>query len=133
MIVGNERGGMSGFQTPLRLDSTSPAREASLERVVSLFPNPAKEWLDVHVDAEGDKQLWLFNASGQLVVRQEWIGAGTQAGCQQAAGRALFCEGICGRRGGWEKGAGAVIYCSSTLPAKSSKNAYCRAVSLYCR
>ncbi|MCO6489791.1 MAG: T9SS type A sorting domain-containing protein [Phaeodactylibacter sp.] len=78
MIVGNERGGLSGFQTPLRLDSTSPTRQVSLEQAVSLFPNPAAEWLEIRVEAEGARQLWLFNASGQLVARQEWIGAGAR-------------------------------------------------------
>ncbi|MCB9041035.1 MAG: T9SS type A sorting domain-containing protein [Lewinellaceae bacterium] len=75
IIVGNERGGLSGFQTPLRLDSTSPASEAGLERAVKVFPNPALEWLRVEVDGKGLKQLWLFNASGQQVAQREWSGA----------------------------------------------------------
>ncbi|MCB0566808.1 MAG: T9SS type A sorting domain-containing protein, partial [Phaeodactylibacter sp.] len=77
MIVGNERGGLSGFQTPLRLDSTSPTREVGLEQAVRVFPNPAEEWLTIQADAEGLKQLSLFNASGQQVAQRKWSGAST--------------------------------------------------------
>ncbi|MCB9349689.1 MAG: T9SS type A sorting domain-containing protein [Lewinellaceae bacterium] len=78
MIVGNERGGLSGYQTPLRLDSTTPIRGAALEQAVKVFPNPVEERLTIQVDAEGLKQLWLFNASGQQVAQQKWGGVSTR-------------------------------------------------------
>jgi len=78
MIVGNERGGLSGFQTTLRLDSTSPSREADLEQAVKLFPNPVKDRLFVRVDVEGLKQVRLYNSSGQMVMQQEWSGPATE-------------------------------------------------------
>ncbi|MCO6479289.1 MAG: T9SS type A sorting domain-containing protein [Phaeodactylibacter sp.] len=74
IIVGNERGGLSGFQTPLRLDSTTPADEPSLESAVRLFPNPAEEQLTIQVGSEGARQAWLFNTAGQQVAQWQWSG-----------------------------------------------------------
>ncbi len=74
IIVGNERGGLSGFQTPLRLDSATPAYEPDPESIVKVFPNPAEGQLTIQMDSEGAKQAWLFNAAGQQVAQWEWSG-----------------------------------------------------------
>ncbi|MCB9265559.1 MAG: T9SS type A sorting domain-containing protein [Lewinellaceae bacterium] len=77
IIIGNERGGLSGFQTPISLNSTSPAREAVREEIVKVFPNPAGEWVTLQAGAEGKKSLSLFNSSGQLVAERQWNGERT--------------------------------------------------------
>lgn len=77
-IIGNERGGLSGFQTPISLSSTTPVNEIGLEQRVKVFPNPARERLTIQADADGPGQLWLFSASGQQVARLEWSGRGAE-------------------------------------------------------
>lgn len=74
MIVGNERGGLSGFQTTLRPDSTTPAGEVALEMAADIFPNPARDRVFVRVEREGWKQARLYNSAGQLVDQQGWNG-----------------------------------------------------------
>ena len=71
------RGGLSGFQTPLRMDSTSPTREEGFLSAVDVFPNPVEGWLSIQVEADGPKQLRLFNAAGQEVAQQEWTAPNT--------------------------------------------------------
>ncbi len=74
MIVGNERGGLSAYQTNLFLDSTSPAREHTAGPEWQVFPNPASETLHISMEAEGEKLLGLFNLAGQEVMRSSWQG-----------------------------------------------------------
>ena len=139
MIVGNERGGLSDTRR-LPPDSTTPIRGAALEQAVKVFPNPVEEWLTIQVDAEGLKQLWLFNASLPT-------GGSTEMGWGEyrldvstlPAGFILFCEGLGRRRNSRAKGIrlgfkinrrkGDLLppflhlpaSYSSTQPAKSSK------------
>jgi hypothetical protein len=74
IIVGNERGGLSAFQTDLLLDSTNPTRDLPSVRPLTLFPNPAREAFSVRLPLPGPKRLQLFNAVGQLVHTQSWSG-----------------------------------------------------------
>ncbi len=74
MIVGNERGGLSGFQTNLFLDSTSPAKAAGRGPEVVLFPNPAREMVTIQLGIPGEKRLELYNLAGQLVLARQWEG-----------------------------------------------------------
>ncbi|MEQ8705918.1 MAG: FG-GAP-like repeat-containing protein [Phaeodactylibacter sp.] len=75
MIVGNERGGLNAFQTNLWLDSTSPASEADWASGVKIFPNPAREVLNVQLNQELQMALELVNTAGQVVLQQQQLGA----------------------------------------------------------
>ncbi len=74
IIIGNERGGLSAFQTNLLPDSTSPARNLAASLQLALFPNPAREAFTFHLPSPGWKRVQLFNAAGQLVYTQSWQG-----------------------------------------------------------
>ena len=73
LVVGNQRGGLSAFQTPLRLDSTSPTRQAAASSSIALFPNPSSGQLQLQLpQSVAEAQAGLFSATGQRL--REWQG-----------------------------------------------------------
>jgi hypothetical protein len=68
VIIGNQRGGISAFQTELLLDSTTPAVEQLQDAELQVFPNPTDGTLTVELPAElREGSAELFNSTGQLV------------------------------------------------------------------
>jgi hypothetical protein len=67
MIVGGERGGLNAFQTGLTLDSTTPSVEASSKEEVKIFPNPASNVLNLQFETTANRQLSIYNSTGQLM------------------------------------------------------------------
>mgnify|MGYP006269905297 CR=1 FL=1 len=78
LIVGNQRGGLSAFQTPLRLDSTSPVEQVAGTEPIKLFPNPATAQLQLRLPASvSGAEARLFSSTGQLV--RQWQGLAGQS------------------------------------------------------
>lgn len=74
MIVGNERGGLNAFQTNLWLDSTSPAEGQDWKDEVRIFPNPAKEFLNIQLPEPQGASFELINTAGQVVRKAQQNG-----------------------------------------------------------
>ncbi|MCB0568122.1 MAG: T9SS type A sorting domain-containing protein [Phaeodactylibacter sp.] len=75
LFVGNERGGLTAYQTNLFLDSTSPSRDVNGELRVEVFPNPTGGLATVRLEGPGEKRLELYSATGQLVLARLWQGS----------------------------------------------------------
>ncbi|GJM31963.1 MAG: hypothetical protein DHS20C18_09640 [Saprospiraceae bacterium] len=80
LIVGNYRGGISGYHTNIpsgvNTNTQSPLRNLGLK----LYPNPAAERVTLALPTElvGEKILELYNATGQQLLRRSWSGQRTE-------------------------------------------------------
>ncbi|MDX1943721.1 MAG: T9SS type A sorting domain-containing protein [Saprospiraceae bacterium] len=74
MFVGNLRGGLSAFKTNLPADQTTPVDEPFTTLNIQLSPNPASELLHIRVNdfPNAIKKLQLYNATGQIILQQNW-------------------------------------------------------------
>lgn len=71
IAVSNFRGGLAIFDTELEADEILNITSSKPIRVqLELFPNPAKEQVQIQLATDDQKYIQLFNASGQLL--QEW-------------------------------------------------------------
>ncbi|MEL7121604.1 MAG: FG-GAP-like repeat-containing protein [Bacteroidota bacterium] len=66
LIVGNERGGISFYQTEFILGRTTSTEDFLSENDITLFPNPANETLFIRTD-RNIREMMLYDALGRLV------------------------------------------------------------------
>jgi hypothetical protein len=70
MLIGNNRGGLTGYKTTFNVDGTTPIQNLDNPFVISLYPNPVKDVLTVDIKNTSNVQfvtLRVFNAVGQVV------------------------------------------------------------------
>ncbi|MBI5916832.1 MAG: T9SS type A sorting domain-containing protein [Bacteroidetes bacterium] len=80
-VVGNHRGGLGLFSSPIRLDGAVSAKEVNTTLGVHLYPNPTGDFLFVDLKSEGSpvctyrifSALGQFTGSGQFMVGTEKI------------------------------------------------------------
>ncbi len=74
-IIGNHRGGLGLFSSPVKLDGSVAAKEPRSELGVALYPNPTAGALFVDVKTAIDKPLQyrIFNSLGQFMSQGELL------------------------------------------------------------
>ena len=68
MLVGNNRGGLNGFKTNMTTEGTVPVRDVFHESVIKIYPNPAKDFVQIEVEMKID-ELKVYNTLGQVIWR----------------------------------------------------------------
>ena len=70
LIIGNYRGGLTAYKTNYKTDGTSPVKNIDNSLIISVFPNPASDFLNIDIKniSTTDKvKISVFNTMGQLL------------------------------------------------------------------
>ncbi len=74
LLIGNRRGGLSGYISGYNADGTLPVFSPDPLVSIDLFPNPASDLLTVQIDAKGtlnQLKMKAYNSIGQLIFEKE--------------------------------------------------------------
>ncbi len=94
MVVGNERGGLSMFQTNFNTDGTVSTQYVFKSTEVLIYPNPANEFFNVEI-LNGNSikvNISVFNAVGQQVLKDSFTSANYQANCKGLSNGIYFAR-----------------------------------------
>jgi hypothetical protein len=94
MVVGNERGGLSMFQTNFNTDGTVSTQYVLKSTEVLIYPNPANEFFNVEI-LNGNSikvNISVFNAVGQQVLNDSFTSANYQANCKGLSNGIYFAR-----------------------------------------
>ena len=70
MLIGNNRGGLTAYKTTINVDGTTPIQNIDNPFVITLYPNPVRDVLNVGITNTADVQsvtFTVFNAVGQVL------------------------------------------------------------------
>ncbi|MDQ3142381.1 MAG: T9SS type A sorting domain-containing protein [Bacteroidota bacterium] len=72
MVVGNQRGGISIFNTEFRVDGTIVSTKSiTVQDTWSMFPNPVQQTLHIRWEEPQSGTLKVFNLNGMVVITNE--------------------------------------------------------------
>ena len=93
-VVGNYRGGLGVFQSPLTVEGLVPAKEVRPVIGMEIFPNPAGSVLHVRLEGSGvkDNKYLIFNTLGQISGEGRFQGSSTEVDVQGLANGIYFLE-----------------------------------------
>jgi hypothetical protein len=81
LIVGNQRGGLSAFQTDLRATNPTSTAEVEVAHQLQVFPNPVQQELFIRLPQGLTRaDLSLYDSTGQLI--RQWAQQGDAATLQ---------------------------------------------------
>ncbi len=101
-VVGNYRGGLGLFSSPLSIEGVVPAKEILPKLSAGLFPNPVRNSLSVQLEeAFGDAGNYrIFNVLGQLLAKGNFQGKSFEIRVQDLKTGIYFLEINIGSVGG---------------------------------
>lgn len=70
MVIGNLRGGLSLFRTPLQLPPPVATDDIFTSSVITVYPNPAEKMVRIQSSDERIKQVKLYSIAGQELLSQ---------------------------------------------------------------
>ncbi|MCB0522722.1 MAG: T9SS type A sorting domain-containing protein [Lewinellaceae bacterium] len=93
-VIGNFRGGLGFYKSPIRTDGAVPAREAVATTSVDIFPNPAGGTLHVRTGHTGGAacRYRIFNPFGQVVAQGQFTGPAADLPVSQLQSGFYFLE-----------------------------------------
>ena len=74
MLIGNYRGGLTGYKTTYNSDGTTPIQSVDNQLVIQIYPNPANDFLNIEIKNSLDfkfMKITVFNAMGQVMKNLE--------------------------------------------------------------
>ena len=93
MVVGNERGGISIFETNLHTDGTPVSTHYVFSNTeVKVFPNPANDFFNVSLNNENHTRInvFVFNAVGQEVIQDTFNASSYDVDCSKLGNGVYF-------------------------------------------
>lgn len=93
-VVGNYRGGLGIFSSPLNVQGMVPSKEVNPVFGVELFPNPVRMILNVRLDGTHGKagKYRIFNTLGQILAQGNFQGASVEVNVQHLVTGIYFLE-----------------------------------------